>query len=931
MVSNERVTQALTVVYLAPRTGGVIDLITELSQVGMMRPIVLFDSELVATLVADGAASPIDFDVYTAESGIGYYRLIAFGLAGEPVQERILDEVERQTQRLTAVGATVIRISLTAAPHGEPIDHDAFPPYWNRNLVLESTDSAGEPNYPTLDLVDERRLLAVATSALALIGGSWAFLSGGPLDDADGTDGVANQARVRMIRSTTRVVDAGGIAAQAVSTALGTGVRLPPPPGCVRHGAPGAVLDDVVRLILPPSGDDSPLGFAYRLPPPSGPSERHELTWIDAIKLYARELVLELKRLPYEALEQGLRTVRTRVGNAIQSNTFGPDSTIGVRFAQVDSVALLDQQQRIQEVASLPEIVRSMPPETPTVWTTLSALVLGLADGSEMPAGFVALPLEWGGTRGVVNDTTLLVSPDLATSDGGAFRLSAAEAKGLGWDGSHEVVIAGNDPVAADAVLTRARSVLPPPIAKVEEPNVSDESSAQSTADQADEEHASAEQPPSVAERLAEWVAAREGTLLWTLARRVAQEEQRALAELSAASSELGGVMAELTSAVESETQSRRRFRKRALFAIVAFFLWLALGVTGIVLSLVVSAITWAASMVVVGFIFVWTVFRLVRRRVREKFALRDRSNLPDRITKRRQHAADEFARLASLYAQLLDWATVYAYVLHRPFGERDNMSPDPWTTDFGALSFVSGRAHIDPEDVDAISLSATQYVARRGWATTALAWQRDLIVREYLQSGGAMGGGGEPEADNAVDQGIVARVVSQGREVAIYPPRRNLVTQISDGDAARRFRDQMFEALERVVAQHGPLNVISRVECDISGLNNPPRDVHGFLLPILRWAERPPFTSVGAVRRVQGVEIESIVGLTSGVEPEGFEPVGSPVDVRPLVNRTTLVAFRLDLSEPLDLSDVDRIKSHHGAAGDAGPEPVQGGDGVSW
>ena len=945
-----------TVVLLDESAAGTADLLVELSKQGMLRDVVIVDSLCDSALLSEGQLQQINLADFLANRQLSLVRAFRLSLDGSPISDGHLEVVASLNQTLPPVGVEVELASIVLPLDGSLVSPAAFPQYWNYNLLVQPVDMAGESGFAILPLTDSRKQVAVATATLALCGALWRWLEEGPLDGGrfrlgDGGsaiphDAAITTARVRIIRSATRMIDAGDITAQAVAWALSPGVQFPPPAGCARHGDAKQACIELAAQIAPKRGK-SYFGFTYQpLDLPAPPSQKRLRPWA-AIAAFLSEFWRELRKIPREKAQAQWDRMKRAVEDAVSNHTFGPDSDIKVSFSRADSAAYaVDPASRSEAVSSLPNVKATPPAPTPQTWSMLMAVVLSAADGSDLPTASGVQAPTWSNQRAVVTDFAAIVHPSSATGDQAKFVISVAEAAMLGWTTDDELIVGGGDVGAAQAILKRielpagpAPDTLPPPVASqsgAAESGGPDGLTQGSTATEAAARSLPAggtlpNELKDLQSRLRVWVSARDSTLVWRIGQSLMEQQNLALADLGKTSDQLEQIFDAMKDSEATEKKQRKRFIRKAV-VLVVFTLLLAVAFVWLVLIAAFIALLPGVIGLVIGLLgSIYAMVRLGARRVRERHRIDQLANRPGRLWLERQQAADEYVRLASLYIQLQDWSEIIAITLHRPLGTIEHHGEKPWATTLGALSFVSGVPKLDEGRVRATTLSVLQHLATRGWLSRAFERQRGYVIEEYSTiAGGIVATDTRPEADNSVDQDVLARLPGAGgrAEVVVYPPRANLRRAFSEGKLAARYRSEQVDAMHQSALATDPFGMIESITCDIVGLNEPKRTPQEFLAPIVEWTAVPTFDSLLApIRRLAGVAVGSVVGISDSIEATMLPKELASVAVAPLNNRFTLAAFRLDVSEAINLEDIEIIDNSRQLDATSPPAPSSPAD----
>lgn len=798
--------------------------------------------------------------------------------------------------------------------------------FWNFNIVIVPQESLGEPGtFPVL-ITDPDRELTTMVAAVALVGSLWRWLESSPVDSLTHA-GEGNVQRVRLGRVITRIIDAGDLTAQAVSRALVAGVQLPPPSGCVQHGMPQEAVDQLLEKLAPSKGT-SVIGFAYQ---PYAPPERRtpmKMGPLAAIRFFFNELFSEIRPMPRAAVMRKLEEVRQRVETAVQNRTFGEDGDVVVRLRRPDDAALLfDQDARRRAVDRLPNMKSAPIVPSPSTWQWLLGGVLAAADGSPMPKVLEAVQPEWNGDRAVITDLSLLSAPP-ETEAPDTLSLGEDELASCGVGGG-ERSIAGYDVMALQHLAGTEPAAASPSWAP---PNSVEASSESEAADGTADVTESATSPAGAHQRVKSWIEARSNTLQWRLAARLVEAQDSALVDLERTQAALDQIEAQIDEARSAAAKSRRSFVRTSLLIIFAILVLATLAVVGLVLiSAMVGLIL--AGIFLLGLLGgLWKMTRLAAERVRWKHRLEDLALAPALLFAQRQHAADEFRRLSSLYQQYLDWADVLTSALYRPWGIVDAQLIAPWRTRTGVLSFSVGEPVVSQSELAAAALGVAQRVAMPGWLSKAYKERRQHWIEWYASmSRGVTGLPPTPEEDAASITGPVVSIpASFGMDaVEIKRPRSQFRESILAGDFADEYRVSQVESLRDEVTRRDPAKLIERVVADVKGLTD--RSAHDFLRPPIESNSVPTFDHELFV--VDSYRAQGNLGVTSwaGISPSILSDVattGHSHAVLELDDRFLLASFRLDLSEAILASDcplvADVTSNDEGSSDDRRPDRPQ-------
>ena len=886
---------------------GVVDTLIELAKHDLMHPFGVIGVDGSIKLYRGSEHSIGELWEQLAQLGrLDLVRIIVIVVEGSALSADETQLVNTLRKPLLDTGIKVTTGSILAPMKGTEVDPQSMSKYWNFNLVLVPEDGLGEALTQPRPMIDPDRRQAVAASAVALVGGLWSWLDDAPLDDVP-IEGHGDVQRLRLARVATRVIDAGDLTARTVSWAISDGAHLPAPPGCVRHGAPEQAVAALLNTLVPTDGP-SPIGFVYRpYEAPVRPTPKRMRPW-QAIRYFVRELITEIAPLPRHAVMKKIDDLKAAAERTIQDRTFGADSDVAVSLRQPATVdLLLDGDHRRAAVASLPRMSDTPLVPSPSTWTLLMSAVLASADGADMPKELVAAQPEWVGTRAVITDLTAIADPVLAES-GGEFAISSTEMTNLGWTTGQDVTIGASDVLAAACIRQNLAQAIP--LAAPSAP-ATDPFSAPPSDGATPLEPATVTEPvspdPETAKRFEQWLVGRERTLVWRLAARLADEQNRALDDLARTHAELEALLAEMDQTTSNAKNLRRRFIRRALLILVGVALLGAASLVGFVLvSTIVGVIL--TGLFVAGLLGgLIAMYRMARTRVRWRHRLEEFETRPTQLLHRRQQAGSEYARLSSLYDQYQDWSQVLAVALHRPWGSSAFNDRAPWVTDTGALSFSCGQPTISHEQMTTAALGVAQRLATQGWLTRAYVSRREQWLAWYDGMTSQVSGvadtpeadcssGGEPVVDLPARSGYPA--------VTVFGPREHFRRSWVASEFADDYREAQISALRDSVDRRDPSSLIESIQSDIEALSG--RTAKGFLLPIVENPSAQGFSTSELLEptvRVGGsVARETWCGISPSLGGS-FPPDVHTVAILEPDDRLVLASFRLDISEALDLS----------------------------
>jgi hypothetical protein len=879
----------ICVVYpYGPADWDVANLLVDLASHDLLHPFGLLRQDGTVDIVRGRRRTSGQVDDQLARLGaLELVRLLVLNVDGVPMGDGELGLVSSLADRLSANRISTTRGVVAYPLHGEGISRRALSIFWNYNIVMVPEDGLGEPNTLPVPMTDPSRRSASAASAVALVGGLWRFLPESPLDDIR-IAGDGNIQRLRLGRLTTRVVDAGDLTQRTIEWATATGTHLPAPPGCVRHGEPERAVEALADALAPRSGR-SPIGFGYQPAAPVVRTAQTRLGIVDAIKRFFGEVWLELKPMPRHALMGAIDRTKARVERAVQEKTYGVDSDIVVSLRRPKNDQFLaNPSERSAQIAGLPGLQFTGGLPAVKTWDSFSRAVLAAVDGGELPQVVGNAQLVWAGQRAVIGNVGLIAAPSLVDEGSGAV-ISEREMHDLGWVHIGDVVVEHSDPATLELILAGPQTPereqesgkeLPPP-------------------------RPATKSAPAIRTRLAPWLRERQDTLMWKIAARIAEQQLAALEDLERTQAAFEQSLGEMQEIIERAPRLRRRFVRRALLLVLLI-------VASIAAALVVPFMAPASvSLIVVGVAVLLIgsgltgMYRLAANRVRWRHRLRDLQDLPEALLSRRQQAASEYQRLASLYGEFQDWSRIIAAAIHRPWGVAVGNTIDPWVSDTGALSFSCGQPKISQDDMARAAFGAAQRLAAPGWLTQAFLTRRERWLAHYRMLTSHVAVAESPEADYASDgQPVVSLPARDDRDaVELYSPRIQFRRSYLASEFADELRAAQMHDLRRSLERHDPTVLIRNVESDVEALHGRTTDL--FLTPVIEATSPQGFAThelLAPELRVQGTTgFETWCGITPSVGGT-FATGVQTVPVLELPDRMVLGAFRLELSVPVEL-----------------------------
>lgn len=778
-----------------------------------MDPAAAGDELLAGIEVVDGGADPADADdllgAFGSASTDGAVVLVLLpdGVSPAEVAEPV-QAARRHLQRV--VGFVEVPVVGVLAPSADPkpvrLDGDL---HWSALVALapEDCERPGSANA----LVEHRdRYGPHVAAGVATVAGLWRAAPGREVLDV-----VRDRCRdrppgtVQVLRCFNRVADGGYVVDHVAAGAMRPLETWPIPRG--RH-VRRFDLEEQHRAYLVDvlfRAHDDVLGHRRIEPrPPDQPLPL--LVALRRIVALARQTVL---RYPVQVITRWVARAYDRGARMAEwvLQRFDPEREV----------------QRWADVVVTPSEPEDDVPEPPTVppqeavagaWGDLRALCLGVMDGSDLPP-YVAFEGFTDDHDRLVVDTPAQVAPDPRD------HTPAEVARLLGVDEPRSC-----DPARFDALLETATGVLAwlrARIALLEE-----QAGAGRAGDQLEELEELEELGRAEAAlardvgRLEDRRAVVEGSLLWAVARRLAGRIDEVRADAEQAEAAVEGDR-DLEQAAEIEQRARRdRWRSRLVglvgLVVVGGLGWLAW-------TRLDGALRWLALGLLLVVAALGALARRGRRVARRRQEGRDLEALRvDRL--RAERYPGELERLSHRYVELLDWAEVVGWLVHRPWvggAEADAELPEPIDPDTLPVAFQAATAVVERRTLDGLVNLARRDLFDRGWLTGVYRAMDRLVEVEVRRNLGVEDPDEQmldPAADTSDDPGW---------------PRRTLLRLVRQGDQRS---DQRARALARVTGFLAG-RTVDELFCGVEPLGDEPPlfgTGPGALPPISAWRSEP-------------------------------------------------------------------------------------------
>ena len=337
-----------------------------------------------------------------AIDGCDLVRLIVTSISSQPDDARFADFVQECHDELESVtrdtDVTYFQGGLFSCMPDETLpstivgNHNR---YFNFNLVVVPEDHIGERDAPRALISEYEGLHEVMASMVALVGGLWVWLNGGPLDEFESRHD-EHRDRIRLARATTRMTSTEDISVDRILDQLegrtvGGLLQRVPPSGCRAHPDASLAVSQLHQKLISDRGG-SPIGFSYRdySAVHGRSSGTRELNIVDAMKLFASELKTELAAMPSELFNRFknmlLRMIRARE-QQVMNLTWGPDSSIVLDILNSNDLEKVSlHRARYRELQAHLGTMKAFDatriPTSASSWQHLFSVVVAAADGS---------------------------------------------------------------------------------------------------------------------------------------------------------------------------------------------------------------------------------------------------------------------------------------------------------------------------------------------------------------------------------------------------------------------------------------------------------------------------------------------------------------------------------------------------------------------
>lgn len=413
-------------------------------------------------------------------------------------------------------------------------------------------------------------------------------------------------------------------------------------------------------------------------------------------------------------------------------------------------------------------------------------------------------------------------------------------------------------------------------------------------------------------DRYDEWMENRRESFVWKLGEELQSAMDSAVHDFEQASVDFEALLAEVEERERDLSKVNRRIRRWVKFAVFLMVV-LVLGAIGawfIVAAAVAYYMLAGVAALLIGLPL--AMYRSAKQLTRLEFRLEQMAHGPDLILERRRHASAEMTRLANLSDQLGDWSEIIASMVHRPWGRRGmDAGAEPWVAQSGSHVFSVGIPKIDDSALESEIVRLRQHLARKEWLSKLYVQHEAEWGKRYARRMASTPGLGiDPSADINSGARPIATVPHTGEQ--IFRPRRQFRIDVVSERFADVLRQERVDALRANIDDENTPAMLGAIDCDVDDLAG--LESTQFLRPVVEQSPVPGFDRF-INRRVGGPSTSpqfSVFGASEkvrvSVPGDGHER--RELDVGGVSERYVLAAFRLDVSQSLELSDLSIAES---------------------
>lgn len=681
-----------------------------------------------------------------------------------------------------------LNVVVPASDEGE-LPADAFRSIGVNHILVAPEDRRSDAHV-SRGVIPGDNLAAHAAAAVATVAGAWRIMEAAPFDGQH--FGASNeQPQVRAVRVFARLVSAGELTA-SITQEVFARRRAATWAAHAVNAVPAHDPDHIVGSLVEQVFEHEPAlrctPFVARSQPTARTMRRR-----DAFLMMFRFIGEQTRTLPGRLRGRITSTARRTADELTQRVTFGEESWVRVSGRSARDLA--DADERAEPGLDVATRLLSQaghnvtPPAAARAWRTLRAMTFGAVDAGLFPEGLA--PPSDGSRRLVITDLDAVVPPP----ESDAFRLEiehTSEHTTLpAWASAP---ISADDPSAALRLGRLLQQRCTQALGGVPE-SVSDDGT---TAPAIPPDEDAADALAVAADDLDEFRQRHARSLWWRIGERLAGEQRRASARLTAA---LGAVTHAGTDAEQMQAQEARRRLGRRWTTGVAVALMLALSSSW--LRRYEWAFTrWGAiALISLTVLVAWWFFSFLPYQ-RQLFQINHRLDRRQHDYKNAMAAAEHYAaevvRLTSVYAQFTEWAQIMSWLIHRPEGEGG--SPPATADEVPLTRPLSVGLGVGEPDTRALQRAAAlvgRQVFGRGWLTNLYMRFLRTAMRELKHQQGLGDSARDPDPDS---------------EIATPAPRTFLRDFLADSGHADEWRQEVFQRVTDALRDLPPGELFSRV-----------------------------------------------------------------------------------------------------------------------